>query len=230
MKINILYSLEDADQATGLVVVIDVFRAFSTACYLFAAGVKKIIPVADIDLAYQLKKENPEFILVGERNGKIQPGFDFGNSPWQIRDFDWKDKTIIHTTTSGTQGIIKAKEAKEIITGSFVNAQAIVNYINNKKPEAVSFICTYTANEHIANEDLLCARYLKKALLKEKNDFNKTVENLKRDGFANHFFDPGIISHPVEDFDLCMQLDKFNFVLEAHGKKEGEISLVKIDL
>ena len=229
MKINILYA-SNAEQATGLVIVIDVFRAFSTACYLFAAGVQKIIPVADINLAYQLKKENPDFILLGERGGKIQPGFDFGNSPWQIRDFDWQDKVAIHTTTSGTRGMIKATKADEIITGSFVNAQAIVNYINNKKPAVISFICTDVANEHIANEDVLCAQYLKNILLQKPNDFSEIVEGLKQSGLASHFFDPGTLSHPVEDFDLCMQLDKFNFVLKAEGKKEGEIFLIKIEL
>ena len=44
----------------------------------------EIIPIGDIDLAYQLKNDNPDRILMGERNGKIQPGFDFGNSPSQI--------------------------------------------------------------------------------------------------------------------------------------------------
>ena len=55
-------------------------------------------------------------------------------------------------------------------------------------------------------------------------------KGLKQSGLASHFFDPGTLSHPVEDFDLCMQLDKFNFVLKAEGKKEGEIFLIKIEL
>ena len=67
MKIEILQLLEGAQKASGLTVIIDVFRAFSTACYAVGNGVQKIFPVGDIEIAYQLKKENPDFILVGER-------------------------------------------------------------------------------------------------------------------------------------------------------------------
>lgn len=227
MKINIFYSIEGAKKARGITVVIDVFRAFSTACYLFSAGVKKIIPIADIELAYKLKQKNQQYILVGERDGKIQPGFDFGNSPWQIRKFDWKDKIVIHTTTAGTQGIIGAIHAKEVITGSFVNASAIMRYIKMKKTKNISLICTGTANEHIANEDFLFAQYLKNALEGKENNFVNIKKFLKQEGFAHRFFDPKYDSHPAQDFNLCMDLDKFDFILKAYGKKDGEIYLKK---
>ena len=38
MKIEILQLLEGARKATGLTVVIDVFLAFSTACYMVGKG------------------------------------------------------------------------------------------------------------------------------------------------------------------------------------------------
>ena len=121
--------LEGARKAKGLTVIIDVFRAFSTACYIYANGARKIIPVADIKFAYELKKENPNFLLLGERGGRMPEGFDFGNSPSQIEGIDFKEKTVVQTTSSGTNGIISAKNADEIITGSFVNAASIVKYI-----------------------------------------------------------------------------------------------------
>ena len=42
---------------------------------------------------------------------------------------DLKEKTIIHTTSAGTQGIANAINAEEILTGSLVNAKAIAEYI-----------------------------------------------------------------------------------------------------
>lgn len=45
MEINILQLVEGAKQAKGIVVVIDVFRAFSTAIYAVGNGAEKIIPV-----------------------------------------------------------------------------------------------------------------------------------------------------------------------------------------
>ena len=54
-----LHLVDGARQATGLTVIIDVFRAFSTACYTVFQGASRIIPVGDLDLAYELKKKNP---------------------------------------------------------------------------------------------------------------------------------------------------------------------------
>jgi len=141
MKIKILQLLEGARQAEGLTVVIDVFRAFSVACYAFDQGVSLIYPVGDIQLAYDLKIKNPGYILVGERNEQKPEGFDFGNSPSQIITAELNGKVMVHTTSSGTQGIANAKNADEIITGSFVNAGAIIEYVKSKQPEVLSLVC-----------------------------------------------------------------------------------------
>ena len=66
---------------------------------------------------------------------------------------DLKGKTIVHTTSSGTQGIANAKNADEIITGSFVNAGAIVKYIQQKQPKTVSLVCMGYACEYPTDED-----------------------------------------------------------------------------
>jgi 2-phosphosulfolactate phosphatase len=44
MHIDILDLIEGAKQAQGLTVIIDVFRAFSTACYVVRNGARQIIP------------------------------------------------------------------------------------------------------------------------------------------------------------------------------------------
>ena len=230
MNIEISQRIEGAKRAKGLTVVIDVFRAFSTACYVIGRGAEKIIPVGDIEVAYRLKKENPSFVLMGERKGQIQPGFDFGNSPFQISDLDFSGKTVVHTTSAGTQGIANAKNAGEILTGSFVNAGAIIDYIRSKNPENISLVCTGTANETILDEDAVCAHYIKNALLGKPDDFMKIVDHLKTEGFAKHFFDPKRKSHPAEDFDLCMTLDKFEFILKAEPYKDNLVYLKKIEL
>ena len=84
MKIQILQLLEGAKKATGLTVIIDVFRAFSVEASLMACGVEKIIPVADIDLAYAYKKNDPSVILAGERLVKAS----FSNSPYTFSSID----------------------------------------------------------------------------------------------------------------------------------------------
>ena len=48
MKIEISEFIEGARQATGLTVIIDVFRAFSVECYAIDAGAARIIATATI--------------------------------------------------------------------------------------------------------------------------------------------------------------------------------------
>jgi 2-phosphosulfolactate phosphatase len=217
MKVNILQLIEGAQQARGLAVIIDVFRAFSVACYVMDKGADKIIPVADINQAYRLKENNPDFILIGERGGKIQPGFDYGNSPTQIERVDLLHKTIVHTTSAGTQGVIHAKQADEIITGSFVNVQAIIEYIQIKNPQQVSLVCMGLGGETEADEDTLCAGYIKNALEGKKNDFQRIVDYLRNESTTGSFLDDTSpdASTPKEDFEKCLSLDKFNFVLKV---------------
>ncbi|MBI4918784.1 2-phosphosulfolactate phosphatase, partial [archaeon] len=50
-------------------------------------------------------------------------------------NIDFSNKTIVQTTGGGTQGIVNAKNADEIITGGFVNALAVINYIKKKNPK-----------------------------------------------------------------------------------------------
>jgi 2-phosphosulfolactate phosphatase len=229
MEINILQLLDGARDARGLTVIIDVFRAFSTACYAYDRGASRIFPIGEIGLAYQLKEQNPDFVLVGERNEQKPPGFDFGNSPAQLLTGDLTGKTIVHTTSSGTQGIANAKNANEIITGSFVNAGAIVKYIQKKNPETVSLVCMGYACEYPTDEDTFCAEFIKNELLGISNNFQEIVGIIKR-GSGARFFDPEKQSwSPQADFDLCLDINRFGFVLKV--EKEGNMNYLKrIDL
>jgi len=239
MEVRILQLLEGAKDARGLTVIIDVFRAFSTACYAFDCGVNRIFPIGEIGLAYQLKEQNPDFVLIGERNEQKPPGFDFGNSPSQILNANLKDKTVVHTTSSGTQGIANAINASEIITGSYVNAGAIVKYIQQKQPEIVSLVCMGYACEYPTDEDTLCAEWIKNELEKAPPDlpsgegekskrFEEMVEII-RTGSGARFFDSEKQSwSPQADFDLCLDLNRFDFVLKVE-QDEGLNYLKRID-
>ena len=220
MDIKILQLLDGARDAQGLTVIIDVFRAFSTACYAFSAGAIKIFPIGDIEHAYVLKQENPDFILVGERNEQKPKGFDFGNSPSLLDKEKIQGKTIVHTTSSGTQGIANASKADEIITGSFVNAGAIIRYLQEKQPKIVSLVCMGYACEYPTDEDTLCAEYIKNELKGDANNFQTMVETIKK-GDGARFFNPKKQSwSPQKDFELCLDLNRFDFVLKVEKKNE----------
>jgi 2-phosphosulfolactate phosphatase len=225
VDIDVLHLIEGARQARGLAVIIDVFRAFSTVCYAVRNGAVGIIPVGDADLAYQLKEETPDFILMGERKGKMLPGFDFGNSPTEIETVDFTGKTVIQTTSAGTQGFANARNADELITGSFVNAEAIVSYIQKKAPRKVSLVCMGTWAVKPNDEDSLCAQYISDRLNGRKIDPKKIRARLKESKTARIFFDPAVKWAPEKDFELCLNIGLCDFILKAGRYRDGMLVL-----
>lgn len=230
MQIKIFHNPEGAKEARGLTVIIDVFRAFTTECYVMSNGADKIIPVGSLELAYKLKAENPSFILMGEQNGEKLKDFEYGNSPYQISDVDFHGKTVIHISTAGTKGLSNAINASEIITGSFVNMGAIIRHIRSKRPDILSLVCTGTANETIRDEDALCAEYIKNEILGTPNDFTSVVEHIKNGGYIDRFLDPNVPKYPVEDVDCCLTLNKFNFIIQASPLKDGFNQLTMLEI
>ena len=226
MQIEILDLIEGAKQARGLTVIIDVFRAFSTACYVVRNGAREIIPVGDVELAYQLKEQNPNYVLMGERKGKKLPGFDYGNSPTEIQTIDFSGRTVIQTTSAGTQGFANAKDADELISGSLVNAEAIVSYIKKKSPEKVSLVCMGTWAVEPNDEDSLCAEYIANRLNHREVDKKEIYRRLRYSKTARIFFDPDINWAPETDFDFCLNIGLCDFVLKAE-KIENKLLALK---
>lgn len=214
MAIEIAQLLEGAQQATGLTVIIDVFRAFSTACYLQANHAARIVPVLTAQEAHEIKASLGQAVLLGEVNGKIIPGFDYGNSPAHIKEVDFSGKTVIHRSSSGTQGLLNAVNADEVITGSLVNAEAIVRYIRAIDPPKVTLVCMGWACEHPSAEDTLCARYIQARLQGTRLDIAPAIEALKSGDGKRFFLPENQHSEPEEDFYLCTRLNQFDFVLQ----------------
>ena len=213
MNIRILHLIEGAKEARGLTVVIDVFRAFSMEAYCLANGANAIIPVGATEIAYRLKERNADYILAGERHGKILPGFDTGNSPSQLSLLDVSGKTVVHTTSAGTQGIANAVHAEQILGGSLVNARATAEYIRRSGATEVSLVCMGLEALAPADEDTLCAEYIKSILQYEPFDISARIETLKHTTGAK-FFDPEQNDvFPRDDFIMCTQVDKFDFVM-----------------
>jgi 2-phosphosulfolactate phosphatase len=213
LVIHVSDFLAGAEAARGLAVIIDVFRAFSLAAYAFAAGARTIIPLASVDQARLLKQQHPDYLLVGERYARPLPGFDHGNSPSELQGVDLRDRTLIHTTHAGTQGLMAAAGAEEVITGALVNADAIVRYVRERRFSIVTLV---RMGEHAAErcaEDDLCAGIIEQRLRGETPDVSTVAERLRAAPSAAKFFDPACPWAPAEDFRLCTQVDQFDFVL-----------------
>ena len=214
MQVTVADHVAGAQSAQGVVVVIDVFRAFSVAAYAFSRGAATVIPVAEVDYARQLKREQPDWLLIGERHARPLPGFDCGNSPADLEKLDVSGRTLIHTTHAGTQGLTNARQADEVLTGALVNAGAIVRYIQARKPSIVTLVRMGHEARENCDEDDACAELLRSRLLGEPMTVMGIRERLRKASSAEKFFDPACDWAPERDFDLCTRVDEFDFVLQ----------------
>lgn len=228
MQIEILHLVDGARQAKGLTVIIDVFRAFTVETYLMRNNAAKIIPVGDVQAAWAYKAKHPDTILCGERGGAIIDGFDYGNSPSQIENVDFTGKTVVHTTSAGTQGIANAINAQQIIAGNLVAAKAIAGYIRQIDPECVSLVCMGLSGVRNTDEDELAALYIKSLLENAPlQDMQARIEGLKHtDG--SKFFDPAKQHiYPCRDFELSTQVDTCPFILRLEKDPNAELPYMK---
>ena len=229
MNIEILQLIEGARQARGLAVIIDVFRAFTVECYVASNGAQQIYAVGSKELAYACKEKDPSCLLIGEREGVKLPGFDYGNSPSEVENVNFSGKTVVHTTSAGTQGVDNAVNADEIITGSLCNAKAVAEYIRRGGYEQVSLVCMGLGGKKPTQEDTLCAEYIKSLLEGGTIDLQGRMFDLRYTSGAKFFDRQRQHIFPEADFHLCCKPDVFNFVLRA--KKEGSLyRMERIDL
>ena len=145
-----------------VVVVIDVLRATSAICTAFHYGVDKIIPVSTIDQAIEYKDKG--YYVAAERKGKIVSGFEFGNSPLAYTNDKLKDQTLVLTTTNGTKAINMAKNIEHLLIGSFLNLDAINNYLIELN-KSVLILGSGWENKFCL-EDSICAGAISEKLLK----------------------------------------------------------------
>lgn len=216
MHIEFVDFVAGAQKARGIAVVIDVFRAFTTSCFCFASGATDFYAVGDKARALQLRQQYPSAVLLGERYGKPLAGFDFGNSPSAVAAQDLTAKTVIHTTHAGTQGLVNATAADQVLTGAFVNARATAQYILQQQPQWVTLVRMGLHAQMPSDEDWFYADYLAALLRGDAVDEDEILLRLKQSPFSERFFDPTQPWSPEADFACCVAFNRFDFVLRAH--------------
>ena len=214
-------SLEDCHSAKGIVIVIDVLRAFSTAAYAFSLGAKEILLVGSVEEALALRQQVPNSKVMGEVHGLRPDGFDFGNSPTYLIQEDLSSVTMIQRTTAGTQGVVRSQKAEMLLAASFVVAGATVEHVKKLGPEEVTFVIT-GRDFGGGDEDLACANYLE-ALLKGHRPVPKPfIQRVLASRDASQHFDPNKVGFPITDLDYCTQVDKFDFAMPIE-RRDGRL-------
>ena len=156
-------SIRSRDLSQTACVVFDVLRATTTMVSALANGAAAIIPVEEISEALDLRRQRPEVLLAGEREGvrirKHLTGgvdFDLGNSPREYTAEKVQGKTIVMTTTNGTRALRACAGAKAVLISSFLNLRATYLWLLEQRPAHLILVCSGTFNEP-ALEDTLAA-------------------------------------------------------------------------
>jgi len=111
MEIGVRSLIGGAADAVGTTVVIDVFRAFTTAAVALSRGARRILMVDTLQKAWALRSSGAADCCIGERDSVKPPGFDFGNSPAELAGADVVGKTLVQTTSNGTAGVCPGCES-----------------------------------------------------------------------------------------------------------------------
>jgi 2-phosphosulfolactate phosphatase len=138
------YDQKNSEKITAekIVVVIDILRATSTIVTAFEAGVHGIYPTLTVQEAFDKRSEScsDNMLLCGEREGRKVAGFDLGNSPLEYTPDVVSDKTMVMSSTNGTKAIRRSLDGNCIIMGSFLNGEAVAQFIINRKKDVVFYL------------------------------------------------------------------------------------------
>lgn len=153
------YLVAECELADATVVVIDVLRATTTITYALAAGAAQVIPCLEIEDARRAATKFPrgDALLGGERGGVKIEGFDLGNSPDEYTPEVVKGRSVVFTTTNGTRAMMRCRQAKRVLIGSFVNLTAVSESIHGE--ENVHLVCAGTEG-HVSFEDSFLAGWI----------------------------------------------------------------------
>lgn len=217
MKFNYA-TLENCHTAEGIVLLIDVLRAFSTSAYAFSRGAKEILLVSGVEEAITLKAQIPNAKAMGEVGGLPPEGFDFGNSPTRILEQDLTGITLIQRTGAGTQGAVRSVHAKVMMATSFVVAQATINYVLRLQPDEITFVITGGMNN---DEDVACAEFLEKQFTGQEVEAESFAQRVyaARDALEHMSEHP---QFPKSDLDYCSRINAFDFAMPI-WRKNGHL-------
>lgn len=190
-----------ARAARGAAVVIDVFRAFSTASAAFTRGAAAIVFAETLEQALTWRRDGVGSLCLGERGGLRPEGFDFGNSPLELAAADLQGRTLIQTTSNGTRGVLAALAgAEQVYAAAFTNADATVQAVAGA--QEVHLIAMGADERTRQEEDELCAYYLRARLMGRQPDFDAIRAAILTLGTGR---DTAILT--PADIDACLHLN-----------------------
>jgi len=226
MEICIESLLEGAARATGAVAILDVFRAFTTAAVALANGAARIMMVSTVEEALSLRDNGIAQVCMGEVRGRAPPGFDFGNSPFEVSQADFQGKTIIQRTSAGTQGIVAASQAESLYAASLVTANATAQALRLGGSDRITLVAMGNHGVVRTDEDELCALHLRNLLEGRPGDAQAIRQVILAGGEVVRFHDPTRPHLHPRDLDIALDIGRYNFAIRVKledGRPVGRI-------
>ena len=215
----------------GLVVVVDVIRAFSTAAYAFGAGASRIYLVASVDEALAFKRAHTGSVAMGEEHGLRPEGFDLPNSPVMAAAFDMDGRTVVQRTSAGTQGVVAASSATRLWCASLVCASATATAVNAAELGAPTYVITgwlVDRPDRPGADDRLTAEYIESIRLDAPTDRSEVAERFASSDEATLTLALGSDHCHPDDIKLAVDVDKFSFAMEVTRDEFG-LRLDRVD-
>ncbi len=208
----------ELDGVAGAVVVIDVLRAFTTAAYAFGRGARAIYLVAGVDEALDFKARHPGVLAMGEDHGLRPTGFDFSNSPVEIDAADLDGRTLVHRSSSGTQGIVEAAGATRLWAASLVCASATARAVTDAglgDPTYVITGCFPDAPTTTGDDDRISADYIEAVRLGRRPDPDAVAAAVRDTLEARRTIALDPEHGGPLDVDFATDVDAFDFAMEV---------------
>jgi 2-phosphosulfolactate phosphatase len=231
--------VEGADAARGSVAVIDVLRAFTTAAFAFDAGAREIVVTSSVDEAFALRERFSRALLVGEVAGQPIAGFDCGNSPDEVRARDLDDRVVILRSSSGTQGVVRARAAEATYLASLVVATATARALQ-RSPQPITLLAMGSpygkGGSGDGAEDDACGDLLESLLwssarssMRDRGEIHARLDDEARTNVdldsirsrvrasdaASQALDPSIDWISPADLERALEIDRFDFAMRA---------------
>jgi 2-phosphosulfolactate phosphatase len=152
---------------------------------------------------------------MGEVGGRAPPGFDFGNSPFEVPEADVNGKTIIQRTGAGTQGIVAARQAERLYAASLVTANATARALLSGSPDRITLVAMGNNAVVRTDEDELCAIHLRNLLEGRPGDAQAVRQLISAGGEIAHYHDPTRPHLHPGDLDMALDVDRYGFAIRV---------------
>ncbi len=219
----------ELDSIGGVVVVVDVLRAFTTAAYALASGASAIWLVGGVDEALGLGRELNALVM-GEEHGCRPAGFDLSNSPVAVAQADVAGRELVQRTSAGTQGVIAATGAARLFAASLVCASATAAAVTSCGMGAPTYVITGRFPDLLdgGNDDFHTAELIERARTARPLEAEATAVAVAQSSEAGRTLAVGEGHVHPDDIAYATAVDRFDFAMEVQ-RVDGRLRLARHD-